>query len=140
VPTIINEEAEIVVDLRHEDAAELGAMHAEVQAASRRDPAVTTQVRPVLRVPPVAFDAHLRSLAESACMSVSGTARRLTSGALHDATEIAPRVPTAMLFAPSIGGISHSPVENTRPQDIRVAVRALADLTSRVAADLARGA
>jgi hydantoinase/carbamoylase family amidase len=138
VPTIINEHAEIVVDLRHEDPDELEAMHAGVQAASRTDPTVVPSSDLVLRIAPVPFDPNLLLLAERACLSVSGAAQRMTSGALHDATETARRVPTALLFAQSIGGVSHNPDEDTRPHDVRVAVRALADLTSRVAADLAR--
>lgn len=137
VPTIINERAEIVVDLRHEQAGELEAMHSEVQAAARRDATVTAAVSPVLRVAPVPFDERLLALAEAACMETAGTALRMTSGALHDATEMAPRVPTALLFAQSVGGVSHSPDEHTRPADVRLAVRALADLTVRAAAHVA---
>jgi len=39
--------------------------------------------------------------------------RRMTSGAGHDAGAMASRVPAGMLFVPSRGGISHSPLEHT---------------------------
>jgi N-carbamoyl-L-amino-acid hydrolase len=43
---------------------------------------------------------------------------RLPSGALHDCSVVARRVPAAMLFAPSIDGISHSAREDTAPEDL----------------------
>jgi N-carbamoyl-L-amino-acid hydrolase len=59
------------------------------------------------------------------------TARRepLTSGPLHDAAANARAgVPTVMLFVRSLGGISHSPAEDSDPGDLAVAVQALATL------------
>ena len=42
----------------------------------------------------------------------------MPSGAGHDAQEIARIAPVAMIFVPSVGGVSHSPNELTRPQDV----------------------
>jgi N-carbamoyl-L-amino-acid hydrolase len=46
------------------------------------------------------------------------TTRLLPSGAGHDAQSIAKLAPMGMIFVPSIGGISHSPKEFSRPEDI----------------------
>ena len=46
------------------------------------------------------------------------TALRMPSGAGHDAQEMARLGPIGMIFVPSVGGISHSPREHTRPEDL----------------------
>lgn len=48
----------------------------------------------------------------------------MTSRAIHDATPVASVMPAAMLFVPSIGGISHSYDEHTYDDDIAVGARA----------------
>ena len=58
---------------------------------------------------------------------------RLPSGALHDAAEVARRYPTVMVFSSSIDGVSHNPTEDTKEDDLRVALQAygrLYDLTA----------
>jgi N-carbamoyl-L-amino-acid hydrolase len=42
----------------------------------------------------------------------------MPSGAGHDAQDMARIAPTGMIFTPSVGGISHSPREYTRPEDL----------------------
>jgi N-carbamoyl-L-amino-acid hydrolase len=58
----------------------------------------------------------------------------LASGALHDAAEMARHVPAAMLFAPSAGGVSHAPGEDTPEPDLERAIEAYARLAARVIA------
>ena len=71
---------------------------------------------------------------------VAGTAHALPSGALHDAAEMARRVPTVMLFVTSIGGVSHSPVEDTPVEHLELMVRDYARLTARTLEWVAGGA
>ena len=71
----------------------------------------------------------LESVAEAAQARVSGQWRRMPSGALHDSMVIAPHLPSAMLFIPSIGGISHDIAEDTAEEDIVRGCRALAAAT-----------
>jgi allantoate deiminase len=47
------------------------------------------------------------------------------SGAGHDSQIFALHVPTAMIFVPSIGGISHNPAEATKTEDLVEGVKAL---------------
>jgi N-carbamoyl-L-amino-acid hydrolase len=71
------------------------------------------------RVEPRRFDTGLcGALASAAEACAPGRWRRMTSGALHDATNVARLMPAAMLFVPSIGGISHSFEEDTAPADL----------------------
>jgi len=42
----------------------------------------------------------------------------LPSGAGHDAQDMARLGPAGMIFVPSVAGISHSPREFSRPEDI----------------------
>ena len=66
----------------------------------------------------VAFDPGLVALAQRACEEVAGRDFAIASGALHDAAEVARRLPAAMMFCPSIGGVSHSPAEDTAEKDL----------------------
>jgi len=67
---------------------------------------------------PALCDAGMRKLIEEAARSLGFSTKSLPSGAGHDAQEIARIGPVGMIFVPSIGGISHSPKEFSRPQDI----------------------
>jgi N-carbamoyl-L-amino-acid hydrolase len=58
----------------------------------------------------------------------------MTSGALHDAAEIAKVLPAAMVFSPSIAGISHAPNEDTADEDLAVAIEAYGRLANRALA------
>jgi N-carbamoyl-L-amino-acid hydrolase len=52
---------------------------------------------------------------------------RLPSGAFHDAGIVSALLPSAMLFIPSIGGISHDFAEDSRDEDIVLGCQVLAD-------------
>jgi len=61
-------------------------------------------------------------LAQSAERASGQPARILTSGAGHDAMIVARRVPSAMLFLRSPGGLSHHPDESVLPEDVEAAL------------------
>jgi N-carbamoyl-L-amino-acid hydrolase len=56
-----------------------------------------------------------------------GQHTRMPSGAGHDAQWLARKLPAAMLFVPSIGGISHHWTENTSDADIVLGAQVLVD-------------
>jgi len=66
------------------------------------------------------------ALATAAEAEAPGRWRRMPSGALHDAMNLARVMPAAMLFVPSIGGISHAFDEDTREEDLVTGLRVLA--------------
>jgi len=61
---------------------------------------------------------RIRDLLESSAGDLGLTSLRMPSGAGHDAQEMAGLAPIGMIFVPSVGGISHSPKEDTRMQDL----------------------
>ena len=67
---------------------------------------------------PAPTDERIRKLIGETARSLGLSARWLPSGAGHDAQEIARLGPVGMIFVPSVGGISHSPKEFSRPEDI----------------------
>jgi N-carbamoyl-L-amino-acid hydrolase len=71
-----------------------------------------------LVTPPALTDKTFQKLVDDSAKQLGFTTRLMPSGAGHDAQEIANIGPVGMIFVPSIGGISHSPKEFSRPQDI----------------------
>jgi N-carbamoyl-L-amino-acid hydrolase len=88
----------------------------------------------VWRIEPIGFDPDLVELAREACREAAGSDRVLASGALHDAAEIARVRPAAMVFTPSIGGISHAREEDTSEEDLAANIEAFGLLANRAAA------
>ncbi|WP_353474975.1 hydantoinase/carbamoylase family amidase [Salipiger sp. H15] len=84
-------------------------------------------VAPKLELAPVTMDARLRAaLEQGAETAAPGAWRVMPSGALHDATNLSRLMPVAMLFVPSIGGVSHDFAEDTSEEDLVTGLRALA--------------
>jgi N-carbamoyl-L-amino-acid hydrolase len=67
---------------------------------------------------PIRFCDPLIELIEKTAGSLGLSTKRMTSGAVHDAQNMAQIAPTAMIFVPSRDGISHSPLEFTTPEQI----------------------
>ena len=94
---------------------------------------MTLEFGPMLGVEPAPMDAALRAALERATEAeCPGNWRIMPSGALHDASNVARLMPAAMLFVPSIGGISHDFAEDTAEADLvtglNVLARAVAEL------------
>jgi hydantoinase/carbamoylase family amidase len=135
--TVIPRTVDMTVDLRHERDDMLADLLAQTRAAAARiaeQEAVSLSMREVLQIAPTAFDETLIGLAADAVAELTERpAHLMPTGALHDAAQLAGAgVPAVMLFVRSRGGISHSPAEDTDPQDLELAVKALANLAERV--------
>ena len=113
-------------DAIRELAAEMTAEGpVEVTAELRRRP-----------TPPAHMDASLRSDLERACEAVApGKWVAMPSAAAHDAQIAARHMPSAMLFIPSIGGISHDFAEDTSDEDIVLGCQALATAAAGILAE-----
>ena len=65
-------------------------------------------------------------------LEVAGTSHRLPSGPLHDAAEVSRGgVPTVMLFVQSLRGLSHTKLEDTKPEHLELSVATLDALASK---------
>jgi hydantoinase/carbamoylase family amidase len=134
IPTAVAGEAELLVDLRHPDAGELAAMLAEArtagdEVASERGCEFSSEH--IWSIEPIPFDSELVAMARDACRDAAGSDRVMASGALHDAAEAARVVPAAMIFSPSIAGISHAKEEDTAEADLVAAIEAFGLLANR---------
>lgn len=139
-PSIVPGRASLLFQFRDADPAVLDRLDAElrrlVAEASRSGPCpleieILGQSRPAL------MDERLQGLIEAAAEALRpGSARRMPSGAGHDAQYLARVMPAAMMFVPSIGGVSHHWSENTADEDIVFGARVYCDA---VAAALAAG-
>jgi N-carbamoyl-L-amino-acid hydrolase len=83
-------------------------------------------------IEPILFDETLIALADETITEVAGQSHRLPSGPLHDAAEIARAgVPTVMLFVQSLRGLSHTKLEDTKPEHLELSVQALDRLAAK---------
>ena len=126
IPTAVAGEAELLVDLRHPDAGELAAMLGEAEPRRRPSPLparCATGGRAGVADRADQFDPGAGGSARLACAEATGSDRCLTSGALHDAAEVSRVLPAAMIFFPSIAGISHAKEEDTSEADLAAASR-----------------
>jgi N-carbamoyl-L-amino-acid hydrolase len=133
IPTAVPGVASMVVDLRHPSAESLAEMLRSARenvAACANERGCEVSEEPVWRIDPIEFDQELVALARGACERVTGTPYELASGALHDAASMAPHIPTAMVFSPSIAGISHAAEEDTDEADLRAAIEVFGDLAN----------
>jgi hydantoinase/carbamoylase family amidase len=133
IPTAVPGTASFVVDLRNRGADALARMlksTREEVAACAKERGCEVSEEPIWKIEPIAFDPELVALAEDACERVTGSAFELSSGALHDAASMAPHMPTAMVFSPSIGGASHAREEDTAEPDLRAAIEAFGILVN----------
>ena len=128
---VIPEKAVFTVDLRNPDEhalqAEEHALMDYLRELEKTDHVKVTVCRRS-RFKPVLFDAGIVDMIEKGAADRSLSCRRITSGAGQDAQNLATVCPTAMIFVPSIGGISHNPQEYTRDEDVVNGANVLLDV------------
>lgn len=136
IVTSVVEECRITLDQRHLDAAALAAMLADARAASEsfaREGNVTVDWERLWQIEPMPFNETLIGFCDDAIRETCGQSHRLPSGPLHDAAEVArASIPTVMMFVQSLHGISHNKIEDTKEEDLELAVRAFDALAGKV--------
>jgi acetylornithine deacetylase/succinyl-diaminopimelate desuccinylase-like protein len=135
IPTAFNGRCELTLDQRALDPGVLAELLAEARDASAAiaaDEGCEVAWERIWAIEPIRFDPRLIDLATAVVTELAGSAPRLPSGPLHDASEMARVVPTAMLFVRSIGGVSHTQAEDTSPADLALAAQALEALSRHV--------
>jgi hydantoinase/carbamoylase family amidase len=135
IVTSVVETAEQLLDQRHLDAGKLARMLQDAKdAADRfaREENVEVEWERIWNIEPILFHDELIELADEAVREVAGRSHRLPSGPLHDAAEVARAgVPTVMLFVQSLRGLSHTKLEDTKPEHLEQSVQALDALTTK---------
>jgi N-carbamoyl-L-amino-acid hydrolase len=118
----------VAVDLRHPERATLDVMieafrDLVLQHSSRHD--IRASVEQVFDMPPTRFDARLVDLVEDVATRLGHSNRRMVSGAGHDSLHLAQFAPTAMIFVPCAGGLSHNEAETAAPGDLEAGANVL---------------
>ena len=138
-PSIIPGRAEALFQFRDADPAVLDRLQDElfslVAQASAEGPC-PVEVEAMGRSTPAVMDESLQQALEAAAEArAPGKAIRMPSGAGHDAQYLARKMPAAMMFVPSIGGISHHWSENTADEDIVLGAQVFCDAIVRMLHD-----
>lgn len=132
---VVPGKALVRVELRSGRETLLETLRAGVEAAARRlaaDYGLEAIVDPWDHAPAVPLHPGLHAIALEAAASRGLRAISMPSWAGHDAKVLAPHVPTALLFVPSVGGISHAPDEHTAPSHLAAGAQVLLDVLCRL--------
>jgi beta-ureidopropionase / N-carbamoyl-L-amino-acid hydrolase len=120
-PNVIPGKVVLSLELRDLDAAKIQMLFEDIKTeagkiaqASR----VTFDFKEINVNIPAPTDPRIRSLIDQSAKELGLSTKQMPSGAGHDAQDMARLAPVGMIFIPSVGGISHSPKEFSRPQDI----------------------
>jgi len=120
-PNVIPGKVVLSLELRDLDAAKInllyGKIYAEAQAIAKTS-RTKFDFKEINVNIPAPTDPRIRSLIAEAARELGLSTKSMPSGAGHDAQDMARLGPVGMIFVPSVGGISHSPKEFTRPSDI----------------------
>ena len=118
---VVPGEVRMTVDLRNASDATLLAMKkalADAVHAIARRRHVAISMDEVVYFPPCEFAPELVGRVRAAAADLGLSHRDIVSGAAHDAVYLSRVAPTAMVFVPCEGGISHNEIENARPEDL----------------------
>lgn len=133
---VIPSKAVFTVDVRNPDEAALQAEEkalADYLVELEKTDGVKITTERMSRFKPVLFDEGIVKLVEKYAGERNLRCRRMTSGAGQDAQNMALLCPTAMIFSPSVKGISHNPKEYTKDEDLIRCARVFMDVMSDLA-------
>ena len=135
---VIPGEVTLQVDIRDHDVdarttvvdAFTSSVH---QMATRRG--LEYDIRTITRDDPATCADVVVDAARAACHELEVEYMEIVSGAYHDAMVLGAAIPIGMIFVPSRGGISHSPLEYTAPEELERGVAVLAATLHNLADD-----
>ena len=132
---VIPSQATFTVDLRNPGCEALKEEEARLQDFLReleKSDGVTVECEQLSRFDPVLFDEDIAALVEVSAKERGLSCRRITSGAGQDAQMLARICKTAMIFVPSVNGISHNPEEYTADTDVENGANVLLDVIQKL--------
>jgi N-carbamoyl-L-amino-acid hydrolase len=118
---IVPADVRLALEFRHASDAQLDEMQAELLALAQqaaRDNRLIVEIEHAGSIVPSPMDERVVQAIELAADACGLTHTRLLSFAGHDTQAVSKIVPSAMLFVPSVDGISHNPREFTHPRDV----------------------
>lgn len=118
---VVPGEVRMSVEFRNQKDENLGTMVAALRQSLETietECRVAIELKEVTYFPPCHFDPALVGAVRDAARSLGYTHRDIVSGAGHDAVYVARVAPTAMIFVPCEGGISHNESESATPGDL----------------------
>ena len=121
--------AEFIVEVRDVEEKLLDTLEAAIRERAAADAFATglpIMVERTAAIPATMMTPRLANAFALSAAAMGAGSMRLSSGAGHDAMMLARRVPTGMLFVPSIGGRSHHVSEDTRTEDIVTGAQVMA--------------
>ncbi len=137
-PSIIPGRGEMLFQFRDADPAVLDRLDGELRRLveeANRDGRCPIEVEVLGQSRPAVMDEGLQAALEAAGeVHAPGKVLRMPSGAGHDAQYLARVMPAAMMFVPSIGGISHHWTENTSDEDLVLGAQVYCDAVERALA------
>ena len=119
---------DFVIDIRHPDAEKLQQLSEECARlceSTAKDLSCRATVVERIYVPPVQFDPDCVERVRHAAQRLGCLSMNITSGALHDACNLARITPSAMIFIPCKDGISHNVLEDVNPRDLEAGCNVL---------------
>lgn len=128
-PSVVPEQVRFRIDLRHPDNAVLyrcGALIERICAAAAKPCRAT--VTPLVSAASNDFDEGLRELIARSAERRGFPAMPVLSYAGHDARQMAPLCPSAMIFIPCQGGVSHDESEWADPRHVAAGAQVLCDV------------
>jgi N-carbamoyl-L-amino-acid hydrolase len=120
-PNVIPGQVQTSLEIRDLDPAKIARLARKVMDEATKIGAgngTTFTFKETYLSTPAIMDTGVQKTIEASAKALNLTTKYLPSGAGHDAQYMAQIMPTGMIFCPSVGGISHSPKEFTKPQDV----------------------
>lgn len=136
VMAIVPGKADMTMDVRSPDPEALNsAKDAILEQAAQicRRRRVELEVGDLWGVQPTQTDPTVAAVIEGVARRIGLEPVRMPSWAGHDSMMLGKRFPAGVIFIPSAGGISHAPEEHTKPEDIAVGIRVLAETVAELA-------
>ncbi|HET6205446.1 MAG TPA: allantoate amidohydrolase [Terracidiphilus sp.] len=135
---VIPGKARVSLDVRHAHDSQRNSAVEELIAKARaiaERRSLAFDCTPLMNEPAVSMDERLTAYLAAAVEAADLPLKEMPSGAGHDAMVMATRMPTAMLFLRSPGGISHHPDETVTEEDVEAALQVGRKFLERLASD-----
>jgi N-carbamoyl-L-amino-acid hydrolase len=127
-PNVVPGHVRMSLEIRDLDMAKIDVLYRQIEEAGEQigaDSGTSFSFDHIYTSEGAPTDERLRQFVSDSAKQLGSTSLRMPSGAGHDAQSMAKLGPVGMIFVPSVGGISHSPKEFTRDEDVVNGVNAL---------------